>query len=40
MTSAELGDYIDRVTRKFLDQRDDGERFATWALRAEESDLR
>ena len=40
VTSAELGDYIDRVTRKFLDQRDDGERFATWALRAEESDLR
>ena len=40
VTSAELGDYIDRVTRNFLDQRDDGERFANWALRAEEADLR
>ncbi|MEI7714940.1 MAG: nitrite/sulfite reductase [Mycobacterium sp.] len=40
VTSGELGDYIDRVTRKFLDQRDDGERFANWALRAEEADLR
>ena len=40
VTSDELGDYIDRVTRKFLDQREDGERFANWALRAEEADLR
>lgn len=40
VTSDELGDYIDRVTRKFLDQRDDGERFAAWALRAAEDDLR
>ncbi|UXA05092.1 nitrite/sulfite reductase [Mycobacterium sp. SMC-2] len=40
VTSAELGDYIDRVTRKFLEQRDGGERFASWALRADEGDLR
>ncbi|BBZ52594.1 nitrite/sulfite reductase [Mycobacterium heidelbergense] len=40
VTSNELGDYIDRVTRKFLEQRRDGERFASWALRAEEADLR
>lgn len=40
VTSDELGDYIDRVTRKFLDQRDHGERFAAWALRAAEDDLR
>jgi sulfite reductase (ferredoxin) len=40
VTSGELGDYIDRVTRKFLGQREDGERFATWALRADEDDLR
>lgn len=40
VTSQELGDYIDRVTRKFLEQRDSGERFASWALRAEEADLR
>ncbi len=40
VTSAELGDYIDRVTRRFLGQRQGGERFANWALRAEEDDLR
>ena len=40
VTSAELGDYIDRVTRTVLDKRDDGERFANWALRADEADLR
>ncbi|KZS74449.1 sulfite reductase [Mycobacterium kansasii] len=40
VTSDELGDYIDRVVRNFVTQRHDGERFATWALRAEEDDLR
>ena len=40
VTSDELGDYIDRVVRNFIKQRDVGERFATWALRAEEADLR
>ncbi|MCV7200369.1 nitrite/sulfite reductase [Mycobacterium angelicum] len=40
VTSAELGDYIDRVTRNFLGQRHSGERFASWALRADEADLR
>ena len=40
VTSDELGDYIDRVVRNFIKQRDGGERFATWALRAEEGDLR
>jgi sulfite reductase (ferredoxin) len=40
VTTDELGDYIDRVTRKFLGKREDGERFATWALRADEDDLR
>jgi sulfite reductase (ferredoxin) len=40
VTSAELGDYIDRVVRGFVKQRDVGERFATWALRADEADLR
>ena len=38
--STELGDYIDRVVRNFVKQREDGERFATWALRADEADLR
>jgi sulfite reductase (ferredoxin) len=40
VTSAELGDYIDRVVRNFIKHRDAGERFATWALRADEGDLR
>ena len=40
VTSDELGDYIDRVVRNFIKQRDEGERFATWALRADEADLR
>ncbi len=40
VTSDELGDYIDRVVRNFVKQRDGDERFANWALRAEEADLR
>jgi sulfite reductase (ferredoxin) len=40
VTSDEMGDYIDRVTRNFLKHRNDGERFAQWAIRAEEDDLR
>jgi len=38
--SHELGDYIDRVARNFVKQRHEGERFATWAMRADEADLR
>lgn len=40
VTSDELGDYIDRVTRNFIKHRNEGERFAQWAIRAEEDDLR
>jgi sulfite reductase (ferredoxin) len=40
VTSDELGGYIDRVVHNFVKQRDAGERFATWALRADEADLR
>jgi sulfite reductase (ferredoxin) len=39
VTSNELGDYIDRVVRNFVKQRDAHESFATWALRADEADL-
>jgi sulfite reductase (ferredoxin) len=39
VTSAELGDYIDRVVRNFDKQRDEGERFAQWAVRADDADL-
>lgn len=38
--ASELGDYIERVTRNFVKQRTDGERFAQWAVRADEADLR
>ncbi|SOX55044.1 nitrite/sulfite reductase [Mycobacterium ahvazicum] len=40
VTSDELGDYIDRVVRNFVKHRNEGERFAQWALRAEEGELR
>ena len=40
VTDAELGDYIERIVRNFVKQRDQGERFATWAMRADEADLR
>ncbi|MGW4242902.1 nitrite/sulfite reductase [Nocardia sp. NPDC004722] len=40
VTSDELGDYIERVVRNFIKNRDEGERFAQWAVRAEEADLR
>ncbi|MEE6178631.1 nitrite/sulfite reductase [Mycobacterium sp. 050134] len=40
VTSDELGDYIERVVRNFVKHRSDGERFAQWALRAGEDDLR
>jgi sulfite reductase (ferredoxin) len=40
VTSDELGDYIERVVRNFVKHRSGGERFAQWALRAEEGDLR
>jgi sulfite reductase (ferredoxin) len=38
--SHELADYIERVTRNFVKERHEGERFATWANRADEEDLR
>ena len=30
VTSAELGDYVERVVRRFDEQREPGERFAQW----------
>lgn len=38
--SSELGDYIERVVRNFTKQREPGERFAQWAIRADEAELR
>ncbi len=39
VTAAELTDYVERVVRNYLAQREDGERFAQWVARAEEADL-
>jgi len=35
----ELPDYVERLVRRFLDQRADNETFAEWTLRVEESEL-
>ncbi|WP_345712312.1 nitrite/sulfite reductase, partial [Kineococcus glutinatus] len=40
VTAAELPDYVERLTRRWLEQRGPAERFAQWATRAEEEDLR
>ncbi|MEU8526597.1 nitrite/sulfite reductase [Streptomyces sp. NPDC048629] len=39
VTSAELPDYVERVLTRYQEQREDGERFATWAARASEEAL-
>jgi sulfite reductase (ferredoxin) len=39
VSSAELGDYVDRVVRSFVEHRVDGERFAQWVARADQADL-
>jgi sulfite reductase (ferredoxin) len=40
VTGDELADYVERVVRNYLTQREPGERFAQWAARAVEDDLR
>ena len=40
VTSAELGDYVERLVRRFDAQREPDERFAQWVLRAAEDDLK
>ncbi|ASO22119.1 sulfite reductase (ferredoxin) [Actinoalloteichus hoggarensis] len=40
VTSAELTDYVERLVRRYLAARRDGERFAQWVLRAAEAELR
>lgn len=39
VTSAELGDYVVRVVSKYKQQRNHGELFGQWVLRADEEDL-
>ena len=40
VTSAELGEYVERIVRRYVSQREPGERFAQWVARAAEEDLR
>jgi sulfite reductase (ferredoxin) len=40
VTSDGLTDYVERVVRRYLDTRAEGERFAAWAARADEEALR
>ncbi|MGE9807636.1 MULTISPECIES: nitrite/sulfite reductase [unclassified Janibacter] len=40
VAAEDLPDYVERVTRHYLDQRTPDESFARWAHRAEEDDLR
>ncbi|WP_046469590.1 nitrite/sulfite reductase [Allosalinactinospora lopnorensis] len=39
-TAEELPDYIERVLRRYLEDKEDGEAFATWVTRANDSDLK
>ncbi|WP_017596096.1 nitrite/sulfite reductase [Nocardiopsis potens] len=39
-TADELPDYIERVLRRFLEKREEGEPFAVWAARADDADLK
>ncbi len=39
VTSRELPLFVERVARRYTEQRDAGESFASWARRADESDL-
>ncbi|PWI41397.1 nitrite/sulfite reductase [Streptomyces sp. ICBB 8177] len=39
VTSDELPDYVERVLTRYRAEREDGERFATWAARADEEAL-
>ncbi|MFE9646133.1 nitrite/sulfite reductase [Streptomyces sp. NPDC006365] len=39
VTSEELPDYVERVLKRFEAEREEGERFATWAARASEEAL-
>ncbi len=40
VTSAELPEFVDRLTGRYLEQRTDGEQFAEWVVRADEEALR
>jgi sulfite reductase (ferredoxin) len=39
VTADDLPDYVERVVRTFLDQRESGESFSSWTRRADEGAL-
>ncbi len=39
-TADELPEYVERLTRRYLAGRTDGERFADWVVRVPEDELR
>ena len=39
VTADQVTDYVEKITRRYLEERTDGERFATWSLRADEEAL-
>lgn len=39
VTATQLPDYVERLLHRFQEEREDGERFATWAARASEESL-
>jgi sulfite reductase (ferredoxin) len=39
VTSADLGDYVERLTRRYLTARSEGETFAQWIHRADDAEL-
>jgi sulfite reductase (ferredoxin) len=40
VTSAELGEYVERLVRHYVEQRTEDERFAQWVARADEEHLK
>ena len=40
VTADDAADYVERLLRTYLSEREEGDRFATWARRADESLLR
>ena len=40
VTSADLGEYVERIVRHYVEQRTEDERFAQWVARADEGDLK
>ena len=40
VTADDAADYVERLLRSYLEHREDGEKFAVWARRADEALLK